>query len=147
MDCVTTAFQDHHIACFKTEAKCIGCHIWTRLINNTDHTERHTFLPDQKTVRTFFHAGDFSDRIFKRHKLSESLCHTLDSLRTQHKPVNQSFRHVVLLRICHISCIRVQQLVCRFDQMIGNRRKHLILLVCRDRAYGIFCFFCIHSKL
>ena len=147
MNRVTAALQDHNITGLKAKTKRICRYIRTCLINDSDDTERNSFLSDQETIRTFFHSCHFPDRVFQCHKLLQSLCHPLDSFRCKEKSVNKSFRHIVLFAILNICCICSDKLFCAFHQMLCNCSKYLILFVCGYGTQSIFCFLRILSKL
>ena len=105
MKCITATLEDHNVASLETKSKCISSNVRACLIDDPDNTKRNSFLTDQKSVRTFFHSGHFTDRIFERHKLTKSLCHSFDSLSGKEQTVHQTFRHVVCLSVFYIDRI------------------------------------------
>ena len=116
MDRITSALQNHDISRLKAECKRIRCYIRTCFIDDSDNTKRNTFLPDQKTVRPFFHTENFPDRIVQLGYLTETFRHRLDATLIQKQPVQKTFGHSFFSSMLHI------QRICR-DNRIGIRHK------------------------
>ena len=143
---VTSTFQNHYISGFKAQSKCIGSHIRSCLINNTDHTQRYPFLTDQKSIWAFFHSQNLTDRIIKGSYLAKALCHSLDPCLCEKQTVKQSFRHMVSFSFFHIKSIGSDQYICVSCQALCDSKKYFIFFICRKVSDLSFGFFCMYSK-
>ena len=147
MNCVTAAFENYNISCLETKTKRICRNIRTCLIDDSNNTKRNSFLPDQKTVRAFFHSCYLTDRILQGNELAKSLCHSLDSFLCEEKTIHQTFRHLILSSVCDIDCIGFKQLFGTLYKMLCHSLKDLILLVCCYVSKLCLSFFGVFSKL
>ncbi|MCY1517820.1 hypothetical protein D9M68_525200 [compost metagenome] len=83
------ATQDGGVTGLQAQAGSVDGHVGSRLVNDTDHPERHTHLADLNAGRTVAHVADRTDRVGQVGDLAQAFDHPVDACRSQRQAVEQ----------------------------------------------------------
>ena len=97
------AAQDGGIAGFEAQAGRLHGHIGPRLINDADHTQRHSHATHLDAAGHASHIGDTAHRVRQRSDLPQAFQHGVDARRGQLQAIQQRRLQCIGAALFHIA--------------------------------------------